>query len=102
MFKEQPNPVFELPVFGFVPGSPRDGMKVKYRHKTKTEYDEWVASMAGDPLVKRLPEIIEDWSDAPGAYSPAYLESLSETYPALPPALFHTYVNALFAAQQKN
>lgn len=102
MFQEQPNPTFDLPVSGFVPGKPKDGLKVSYRHKTKSEYEAWVASFGADTLASRLYDVVAGWSDAPVPFEPGVIEKLAEAYPAFPQALFHTYANGLHVARLGN
>lgn len=102
MFSKKANPTFETRVDGFVPGAPKDGMKVHFRHKTHAEYEAWVKSFAGEPLIKRMAEVIEKWEDAPVEYSEAELYAAADEYPGLAQAMFQKYSASLFGAQQKN
>jgi hypothetical protein len=102
MFKITPNPTFPAPVSGFIPGAPRDGMKVHFVHLDADQYQDWIERNREVPLVKSLPQIISSWEDAPVEYSPEALESLSKTYPALPQALMGEYVTNLFTVARKN
>lgn len=102
MFKLQPNPTFPATVTGFVPGDPTAGVTMQFKHQTREQYDKWVGSFAGEPLISRLPEIVADWEDAPVPYTPEALAEVANTYPALPVLLLQTYTHHLFTAQQKN
>ena len=97
-----PPPIFSIPVAGFVPGKPADGLKVFFKHKTRKEYNDWTDSFSGEPLAERMAEVIERWEDAPCDYSPEALMALSDDYPAFAQALFQSYGTALFGVAQKN
>lgn len=102
MFSKKANPTFDVRVDGFVPGKPGDGMKVIFKHKTRDEYEAWVKSFAGEPLIKRMAEVTAGWEDAPSEYSEAELFATADEYPGLAQVMFQKYTAGLFGAQQKN
>lgn len=101
MFKLDPDPTFDIPVRGFVPGKPLDGLRVVFRYKDADALKAWFGD--GKRLIlDMLAEVIDTWRDAPVEYGPAAIETIAKKYPAFPSALIETYRREMLEAATKN
>lgn len=102
MFTLTPDPTFEAPCRGFVPGQPLAGCKVTYRYKDADALREWHDSFKSRTLRDVIAEIVETWRDAPVEYGPTAIDDIAKIYPAFPAALIETYRREIFEAAGKN
>jgi len=116
-FKLQPDPTFKSTVAITAPGdtAPTISLIVTWRHKTRTQYDAWLAKPAlmakdGQTLgdAAYLDEVMVSWdgpvteSGEAVAYSLASLETLLNNYQPAARELYDAYCAALTESRAKN
>lgn len=108
MLKLVPNPSFRLEVAIPQPSGSVAKIKVDFRHKGRTDLEEWLKSTTDDEgtVIRKdheaLVEVIEGWAGVDEKYSPENLEKLLDAYPSAGKALINAYLPALLEGKVKN
>ena len=108
MLKLVPNPSFRLEVAIPQPSGQVAKIKVDFRHKGRTELEEWLKSTTDDEgnVMRKdheaLAEVVEGWAGVDEKYSPENLEKLLDAYPSAGKAMINAYLPALLEGKAKN
>lgn len=101
MFKLDPNPTFQVTVPITVPGGGSRPLAVVFRHRTKSQMNEWLKVEQGDlQMALDMIESIPDKGDDNTLQE--FLQQLLEHYPASALDLFITYRRELLESRAKN
>lgn len=95
------NPTFKAKVLIPVAGGAPVSMEFTFKHRTKSQLDEFGKSLAGQSDGDAFMEMLEGW-DFEEEFSRASVDLLLENYMGAPLAVYETYKNELVQAKTKN
>ena len=72
-----------------------------FKHRTRTQLDEYIASRAGKTDVESFMEIVSGW-DLEDEFTAANVELLLENHIGAALAVYKTYLKELVGAREKN
>ena len=106
MFALQPKPTFVKEVVLTVPGGGEGKFKGVFKHKGKTELQEFFASISDPekprPDIETVLDILEGWEGVDQKFSKENVEILLENYVGAHIAILNAYSTGYFEAKEKN
>lgn len=93
-FKLQPDPTFKAKVRVPVAGAAPAEVVFTFKHRSKSDFDRFMAQSEGRPDADFLLDIAEDW-DLADAFTRENLELLVQNYGGAAVAISSTYVTQL-------
>lgn len=95
------DPTFQTKVEIPLAGGTVAEVGMTFKHRTRTELDEYIASRAGKTDVESFMEIVVAW-DLEDEFSSANVELLLENRIGAALAVYKTYLKELVGAREKN
>jgi len=96
-----PNPTFKATVMIPVPGESAAPVEFTFKHKTRDQYNEYMASIEGKSYAEIVMDIASGW-DLSDPFDKDSIEKMTQNYIGSGMVVFDTYVQELTAARTKN
>lgn len=96
------NPTFRASVGIPLAGGDPVAVEMEFKHRTKTQLDEWIKSRDDKPDIDSFMDMVVAWPGLDDPFTRENVETLLENYIGTALASYRVYVEELVGARAKN